>query len=77
MFLGVGYLTQDDILNFHLFACKIQDVFVFHSWIVFYSANVPHYFLSILVLGAIELFLVYGYYEQSYYDHSWASVPVV
>jgi hypothetical protein len=27
--LGLGYLTQDDILKFHPFACKIHDVFVF------------------------------------------------
>jgi hypothetical protein len=27
--LDLGYLTQDDILKFHLFACKIHDVFGF------------------------------------------------
>jgi hypothetical protein len=27
--LGVGYLTQDDILKIHLFVCQIHDVFVF------------------------------------------------
>jgi hypothetical protein len=25
--LGLGYLTQDNILKFHPFACKIHDVF--------------------------------------------------
>jgi hypothetical protein len=29
--LGMSYLTQDDILKFHLFACKIHDVFVLKS----------------------------------------------
>ena len=24
--LGLGYLTQDDILKFHPFSCKIHDV---------------------------------------------------
>ena len=27
--LGLSYLTKDDILKFHLFACKIHDVLVF------------------------------------------------
>jgi hypothetical protein len=29
--LGLGYLTQYDILKIHSFACKIYDVFVFNS----------------------------------------------
>ena len=29
--LGLGYLTQDDILKIHPFASNIHDVFVFHS----------------------------------------------
>ena len=28
---GVDYLTQDDILKFHLVACKIHGIFVFTS----------------------------------------------
>ena len=28
---GSGYLTQDDILKFHPFACEIHDVLVFNS----------------------------------------------
>jgi hypothetical protein len=28
---GLGYLTQGDILKFHQFACRIDDVFVFNS----------------------------------------------
>jgi hypothetical protein len=30
------YLTQDDIVNFHLFACIFHDDFVFNSWLVFH-----------------------------------------
>ena len=33
--LGLGYLSQDDILKFHPFACKIDDVFIFDNWIVY------------------------------------------
>ena len=43
VFLGLGYLTQNDILKFHSFACKFDDVIVFNSWIILYSVNV--YFL--------------------------------
>ena len=43
VFLGLGYLTQDDILKFHLFACKIHDVFVFNSWVVLCWVDVPHF----------------------------------
>jgi hypothetical protein len=32
--LGQGYLTQDDILKFHPFACKIHDVFGFSVVVV-------------------------------------------
>ena len=42
-FLGLGYITQNDILKFHPFACKIHDVLVFHSCV-----DVPHFFLSVL-----------------------------
>jgi hypothetical protein len=27
--LGLGYLTRDDILKIHSFACKFHDVFAF------------------------------------------------
>ena len=37
--LGLRYLTQDDILKFHLFAIKIHGVFVFDSWIVFHCVD--------------------------------------
>jgi hypothetical protein len=29
--LGLGNLTQDDIIKFHPLACKMYDVFVFNS----------------------------------------------
>jgi hypothetical protein len=38
--LGLGYLTQDDICKFHLFACKTHDVFKFNSWMVFHCVDV-------------------------------------
>jgi hypothetical protein len=36
-----GYLTQDDILKFHPFACKIHDILVFNSLIVFHCVYEP------------------------------------
>ena len=38
---GLDFLTQDDILKFHPFACKIHYVFVFNSWIVFHNFLFP------------------------------------
>ena len=36
--LGLGYLTRDDILKFHPFACKIHDVFILpHCLYLFFS----------------------------------------
>ena len=43
VFLVLGYLTQDYVLKFNLFACKTHDVFVFNCWIVFHCVGVPHY----------------------------------
>jgi hypothetical protein len=42
--LEQSYLTQDNILKIHPYACKIHDVFVFHSWIVSYCVDMHHIF---------------------------------
>ena len=63
--LGLGYRTQDDILKFYPYACKIHNVFVFHSWIVFYCVDVPHFggiFIPFFSSGTFRVFLVPGYY---------------
>jgi len=41
--LCVGYFTQDDIFKFHLFVFKIQGVFVYNGWVIFYSVNEPEF----------------------------------
>jgi hypothetical protein len=41
--LGLGYLTQGDILKFYPFACKIHDAFVFNSSVGFHGVNEPHF----------------------------------
>ena len=41
--LELHYLTQDDILKFYSFACKIHNVFVFNGWIVYHYEDVPHF----------------------------------
>jgi hypothetical protein len=46
VFLGLGYLIQDDILKFHPFTCKIHDVFAFNSWIIFPCTDVTHFLYS-------------------------------
>jgi hypothetical protein len=51
---GLGYLTQDDILKSYSFACKIQDVFVFSSWIVFHCVAVPHFLYPFFSWGKQE-----------------------
>ena len=43
VFLAPSYFTQDDILKFHPFACKIHDVFVLNSWIIFQCVDVPYF----------------------------------
>ena len=42
--LGVGYLTQDDILKIYPFASKIHDTFVFNSGLIFHCIDY-HIFL--------------------------------
>jgi hypothetical protein len=42
VFLDLGYLTQGDILKFHLFACKIHDFFVLNILIVSHYVDVLH-----------------------------------
>ena len=41
--LGLGYLIQGDIIVLLRFACKIHDVFVFNSWLVFHCLTEPHF----------------------------------
>jgi hypothetical protein len=60
--LGLGYLTKDGILKFYPLTCKIQDVLVFNSWIVF-NCVVPHFLYKLFSWGTSNLFLVSGYYE--------------
>jgi hypothetical protein len=62
-FLGLGYPTQDDILKFHPFACKIHDVFVLNSWVVFHCIDVPHFLYPFFNWGKSRWFPVTGYYE--------------
>lgn len=49
--LCMVYHTQDDILNFHAFVCKIYEGFIFNDWIVFHSVDVPHFLYLIFSCG--------------------------
>lgn len=42
-FLGLYYLTQDDIIMINSFAWKIHVIYVFSSCIVFHFIDKPHY----------------------------------
>jgi hypothetical protein len=61
--LGLGYLTQDDILKFHTFTCKTHHVFVFNSWIIFHYVDVQYFLYPFFGWGTSRLFLVSDYYE--------------
>ena len=54
--LGLGYLIQD-ILQFYSFACKVLDVLVFNSWIVFCCGYVPCFFIHSSIEGHLCCFL--------------------
>jgi hypothetical protein len=54
--LGVGCLTQDDILNFHLFAYKIHNVFVFNTGIVLHCVDILHFLIHSSVEGHLRCF---------------------
>ena len=43
IFLGLDYLTQDDIFQFHQFACKFCDVIVLNSWVIFHCIYERHF----------------------------------
>ena len=54
--LGLGYWTQDDRLTFHPFACKIYDVYIFNSQIVFHYVHVTHFLIHSSVEGHLGCF---------------------
>ena len=61
--VGPSYLTQDEILTFHSFACEIHDVCVFKSLIVFHYVDVSHFLYPFFSWGTPRLFPVSSYYE--------------
>ena len=73
---GLGYLTQNNIFVFHPFACKIHDVLVFNSWIVFHCVNEPHFLYPLFCWGTSGLFLAFGYDKQGCYEHSRTHAPL-
>ena len=56
-------LSQDDSLKFHPFTCKIHDIFIFNSCIVFQCADVLHFLYPFFSWGTSQLFLASGYSE--------------
>jgi hypothetical protein len=78
--LGLGYLTQYDILQFHPFACKIHGVLVFNGWIVFHCIDVPHvvkekYKLMVYNLGW-SIFQETQYIVGHSSDAQWGQLPL-
>jgi hypothetical protein len=63
VFLALGYLTQDDLFQFHPFACIFHDVIVLNSWAKLPGVAVQHFLYPLFGWGTPMLFLVSGYYE--------------
>jgi hypothetical protein len=61
--LGLAYLTQDDIFQFHPLAWKIHDELVFNSWIVLHCDNEPHFLYPFFGWETSGFFPVSGYCE--------------
>jgi hypothetical protein len=54
--LGLGYLTQGDVLKFHSFGWKLHDCFVFNNWIVLHCVDVLHFLYPFFSWGSSRLF---------------------
>jgi len=63
VFLWLGYLTQDDIFQFHPFAYEFHKVIVFDSWVVFRSVGVPYFLYPFLFWRASGFFSASDYYK--------------
>ena len=55
VFLGLYYLSQYDIFQFSLFACKLHGIRVFKSW-VSHCINIPHFLYPIFGWETFWLF---------------------
>jgi hypothetical protein len=53
--LWLGYLTQDDILEFHVFAFKFYEVIVFNIWVALHCVSIPHFLYPFLCWGTSGL----------------------
>jgi hypothetical protein len=63
--LGLSYLTQDDILQFHPFACKSQDVLVLNSWVVLHCVNELHFLYPFFSHGTSRFFPASGFTNKA------------
>jgi len=54
--LWLGYLTQDDIFQFHPFAYEFHKVIVFDIWVIFHCVDVPYFLYPFLCWRASGLF---------------------
>jgi hypothetical protein len=62
--LSLGYLTQDDIFQFHPFAWKTCKVLIFNNCVAFHCVNASHFFLyPFFGWGTSGLFPASGYYK--------------
>lgn len=62
--LRLGYLTQDDALKIHSFACKIRDVLVFNNWIVFHCVDVSQEGYWFLWVNFVSSHFAEGVYQM-------------
>jgi len=65
VFLWFGYLTQDDIFQFHTFAYEFHKGIVFDSWVVFHCVDVPRFLYPLLCWRASGFFPASGYHKAA------------
>jgi hypothetical protein len=54
-------------------ACKIQNVFIFNSWIAFHCVDVPHFLYLIFSQGTSRLFPLLHILDSMCYQLSFLS----
>jgi hypothetical protein len=74
--LGLGFLTQDEILKFHPFAYKIHGVFVLISWIVFHCIVVPDLLYPFFSWRTSRLFPFLAIRNKAALDPSHGQAPI-
>lgn len=60
VFLDLSYTIEDYAIQFHPFSCKLYDIFIFNSSIIFHCVDVPHFFFCYSVERRLGFFQFLG-----------------